>query len=87
MRYTAQPPVHPAYACEEGVLLLRLWADSEPEIVALLPRLTRADLDDAMLSLNTTWRVYTAHISQCPECSRYSGIAFHTALIDITLFD
>ncbi len=76
-----------AYACEEGVLLLRLWADSEPEIVALLPRLTRADLDDAMLSLNTTWRAYTAHISQCPECSRCSAIAFHAALIDITLLD
>jgi hypothetical protein len=55
--------------CEKGIMLLDAWARNEPAIVALLPRLTRIELGDAMLNVNPTWRIYIAHVSECPHCS------------------
>jgi hypothetical protein len=68
--------------CDKAIMLLHVWAESEPAIVALLPRLTRANLDDAMLNLNPTWRIYTDHISRCSRCCRHNANEFRTALIE-----
>jgi hypothetical protein len=80
-------PTHRSSPCEKGIMLLHAWARNEPTIVALLPRLTRVELDDAMLNVNPTWRIYIAHVSECPHCSGCNPIELNAALADLALLN
>ena len=80
-------PLCPTYPCDQGLLLLRIWANSEPAIAVLLPQLTSANLNNMILNLSPMWRVYSAHISECQNCSGDDRIDLNASLADITLFN
>jgi hypothetical protein len=55
-------------ACNDGMTLLKEWADSNPSNVSLLPDIKHADLFSNPFASGPLWRLYTRHVSTCPAC-------------------